>query len=162
MSVAIISKASRYPVQSSDLPLAWLGVYRDPIVFDHEQGRILNNIVLPEPGDNGHAIPDALANTVSLQLPQADYISKVRRIKDYIAARDTYQVNFTDRVEISVPDNSIEAFQSLLRHQPVAYRQRLPQPDGLPDSVALARAVLSRRSRQNCYPADEGHNAART
>jgi para-aminobenzoate synthetase / 4-amino-4-deoxychorismate lyase len=109
------------PIQSSDLPLAWLGVYRDPIVFDHQQDCILNDVVLPDSGDVGHVVPDALADTVSLQLSQEDYVSKVRRIKDYIAAGDTYQVNFTNRVEISVANKSIEAFQSLLRHQPVAY-----------------------------------------
>jgi para-aminobenzoate synthetase/4-amino-4-deoxychorismate lyase len=115
--------------EGSGAPLAWFGIYRDPIVFDHREGCVLNGASLPETWKAVGATPDdAIAGDVMLQLAEDEYVAKVRRIKDYIAAGDTYQVNFTDRVEIEVPRGTV-AFQSLLRHQPVAYSAFLNLPE---------------------------------
>ena len=112
----------------ASLPLASFGVYRDPIVFDHQLGRIQHEASLPAVERHDSLIPTAVADQIALQLSEADYIARVRRIKDYIAAGDTYQVNFTDRVEIAVPPDGAAVFQSLLRHQPVAYSSFLNLP----------------------------------
>ena len=71
---------------------------------------------------------ERLADYVSLQRTAAEYSEKIRRIKEYIRAGETYQVNFTDRVELTLPDTPIAAFGSLLRHQPVAYSAFLNIP----------------------------------
>ena len=119
----------RISLERSSLPLAWLGVYRDPVVFDHLLGQTLNEAVLPEIQVHFDTVPDVFADTVSLQISHEEYTSRVRRIKDYIAAGDTYQVNFTDRVEMDVACSAMSAFQSLSRHQPVAYSAFLNLPD---------------------------------
>jgi para-aminobenzoate synthetase / 4-amino-4-deoxychorismate lyase len=104
-----------------ELPVGWFGVYRDPIVFDHAGGCIEDGKALPF-AQPPTAFPlERLADHVSLQRTAVEYDEKIRKIKEYIRAGETYQVNFTDRVELTLPGTPLAAFASLLRHQPVAY-----------------------------------------
>src|SRR5580704_15078154 len=109
------------PLGPQELPLAWFGVYRDPIVFDHAGGCIEDGNALPFAQPLSDLLVERLADHVSLQRTAAEYDEKIRKIKEYIRAGETYQVNFTDRVELTLPDTPIAAFASLLQHQPVAY-----------------------------------------
>ncbi|HEY8998476.1 MAG TPA: aminodeoxychorismate synthase component I, partial [Edaphobacter sp.] len=52
---------------------------------------------------------------------QADYVEAIARIKRYIEAGDTYQVNFTDAVALRLRQPVEQAFGSLLESQPVSY-----------------------------------------
>jgi len=66
-------------------------------------------------------LPDRLVDDVALTISEEEYCEKIRRIKDYILAGDTYQVNFTDCVDLQISVSAAEAFAILSRHQPVAY-----------------------------------------
>lgn len=105
---------------SQDLPLAWFGVYRKPVVFDHERGCFEGEFTLPFPYSSA-ALPPRFAEAVTLNTSEAEYCAKIRRIQEYIAAGDTYQVNFTDRVNVATDLSPDAAFGSLARQQPVAY-----------------------------------------
>ena len=109
------------PSEPQSLPMAWFGIYRDPLVFHHALGHIEDGGTLPPVQPSTDALPDLLASHLSLQRSATEYAEKIRRIKDYIRAGETYQVNFTDRVELNLPGSPAEAFSSLLCHQPVAY-----------------------------------------
>jgi para-aminobenzoate synthetase/4-amino-4-deoxychorismate lyase len=108
-------------VPQLDVPLAWFGVYEQAIRYDHETGQISGE--LPDiSADNVEASSNRhLLNRVSLRIEPAAYMRNIERIKEYIAAGDTYQVNFTDRVEGALPAGGMDAFEVLLRQQPVAY-----------------------------------------
>jgi para-aminobenzoate synthetase / 4-amino-4-deoxychorismate lyase len=116
------------PLEPQELPLVWFGVYRDPVVFDHVRGCIEKGRSLPLTQSSNEPPLEHLADQVSLQRSAAEYAEKIRRIKDYIRAGDTYQVNFTDCVELTLPTTAAEAFTGLLRHQPVAYSAFLNLP----------------------------------
>jgi para-aminobenzoate synthetase/4-amino-4-deoxychorismate lyase len=66
-------------------------------------------------------VPERFAEHVDLTIAKEDYCAKIRTIKQYIAAGETYQVNFTDRVCVATELSADQAFGALLQQQPVAY-----------------------------------------
>jgi para-aminobenzoate synthetase / 4-amino-4-deoxychorismate lyase len=106
---------------SSDLPLAWFGVYRAPAIYDHATGRLEGASDLPLMEHIAEEVPKRFAKHVDLTIAKEDYCAKIHKIKQYIAAGETYQVNFTDRVCVATKLCSDQAFGALLQQQPVAY-----------------------------------------
>ncbi len=111
-----------------DLPLAWFGVYRDPLIFDHRSGRFEGDSSLLPALSRVGALA-AITGLPLLTLPEEVYCEKIGRIKSYIEAGDTYQVNFTDSVGLEIASSAEEAFAALLRRQPVAYSASLHAGD---------------------------------
>lgn len=104
------------------LPLAWFGIYRKPLTFDHESGCF--DDALPGHFSNDQLHEDAttcFADEVALEIAKEDYCAKIEKIKEYIRSGETYQVNFTTKVHIPVETGPATAFATLLRQQPVAY-----------------------------------------
>ncbi|MEO6816977.1 MAG: aminodeoxychorismate synthase component I [Edaphobacter sp.] len=102
------------------LPLAWFGIYRKPLIFDHETG-VFDSEPLLLAGELVKEAPASFAESVTLAISKADYTAKIERIKEYIAAGETYQVNFTDKVSVHSEISADTAFATLLQQQPVAY-----------------------------------------
>src|SRR5579871_725932 len=109
------------PPLSPQLPLAWFGVYLHPFIFNHAQdsfeGPAPNLSRVPSP----HTIPDTFATNAQLTITEDEYSAKIQRIKNYIEAGDTYQVNFTDSVTAHSPLSPAQAFAALSASQPVSY-----------------------------------------
>ena len=109
------------PPLSPQLPLAWFGVYSHPFIFDHAQGSFegptpdVSSIASPQ------TIPTAFAANAQLSITEDEYSAKIERIKNYIEAGDTYQVNFTDSVTAHTPLSPAQAFAALSASQPVSY-----------------------------------------
>ncbi len=109
------------PPLSPQLPLAWFGVYSHPFIFDHARGSFegpapdLSSVPSP------HTIPDTFAANAQLTITEDEYSAKIERIKNYIEAGDTYQVNFTDSVTARTPLSPAQAFAALSASQPVSY-----------------------------------------
>ena len=102
-------------------PLAWFGIYRKPLIFDHETGRFDADLPLSLPEGPPQKASATFADNVMLAISARDYTAKIERIKQYILAGETYQVNFTNRVSVPSAISSDSAFATLLRQQPVAY-----------------------------------------
>jgi para-aminobenzoate synthetase/4-amino-4-deoxychorismate lyase len=104
------------------LPLAWFGVYETPVVFDHLTGEFVE--AAPEvSAEESFALdgPVADAEELRLEIAEADYLAAIERIESYIEAGDTYQVNFTDAVELRLQCDGAQVFGALLESQPVSY-----------------------------------------
>lgn len=92
-------------------PLAWMAAYDPP------------NVLLLDPS----AIPDlppppGLAETrVSLNVSPEQYGAAIARIRDYIAAGDTYQVNYTCHARFRLECDPLAYFVALARSHPVPY-----------------------------------------
>ncbi|GGA76152.1 aminodeoxychorismate synthase, component I [Edaphobacter acidisoli] len=106
-------------------PLAWFGVYRAPVVFDHERGCFEGGFALPDGADSDVSLPVRFVDAVRLETSEAEYSRKIERIEEYIAAGETYQVNFTDRVRVPCAMRADVAFGVLARQQPVSYAAML-------------------------------------
>jgi para-aminobenzoate synthetase/4-amino-4-deoxychorismate lyase len=102
------------------LPLAWFGIYRKPLIFDHETG-IFDGEPRLLAGEPIKKTPATFANNVALAISREDYTAKIERIKEYIADGETYQVNFTDKVSVRSEITADIAFATLLQQQPVSY-----------------------------------------
>jgi para-aminobenzoate synthetase / 4-amino-4-deoxychorismate lyase len=58
---------------------------------------------------------------VTLGIPKDAYPAAIAKIKEHLAAGDTYQVNFTDRLAFDSPLSPAELFYTLATQQRVAY-----------------------------------------
>jgi para-aminobenzoate synthetase/4-amino-4-deoxychorismate lyase len=109
--------ATRAPLPSS-MPLAWFGLYRHPLVFDHQTGEWEETPLSPLSNIDVSAY--SLTNC-SLRISEAEYVKKIASIKGYIAAGDTYQVNFTDKYTFDFSGSPVACFASLREKQKVGY-----------------------------------------
>ncbi len=103
---------------STNEPIAWFGAYSQPFVFDHATGTFLGPT---PPQADTEPTPAIFTNEATLDIPQSNYEEKIQRIKRYIEAGDTYQVNFTDSVTVNAPHSATASFAALSAAQPVAY-----------------------------------------
>src|SRR5208283_1144718 len=105
-----------------ELPLAWFGVYGEPIVFDHNTGSFSGPPLPPLPTQQAaQCVPAFSEDVIALSLAPEDYRRKIEQIKEQIAAGATYQVNFTDRIHMRSSHSPAELYLALSRQQPVAY-----------------------------------------
>lgn len=120
------------PPKCSALPLAWLGVYKQPLIFEHACGEFNRNggadirdvARAPSPAE-------VIVSDCGLTITESRYASALDRIKQYIAAGDTYQVNFTDELRFRFAGNPAALFTALRAQQPVSYSALLNLGDTL-------------------------------
>ena len=108
------------PSPSVQDPLAHLAAYPAPIVFDHATGTFLT----PPPPLPDKLLLSAHAPSPSaqdLRIPTPDYLAAIEKIEAYIAAGDTYQVNFTDAIQFPTTVSPATLFTTLSQNQSVAY-----------------------------------------
>jgi para-aminobenzoate synthetase component I len=100
---------SKSPDASPCMPALAFGLYDEALVFDHAAGRATLvaadaaglarlRALLPAPGSSPPApLPACSVGPLRPDLDRAAYADAIARIRDYIAAGDVYQVNFTQR-----------------------------------------------------------------
>jgi len=102
-------------------PLAWLGVFREPLIFSHENGKMNG----PWPEGAGHNEPapvgDYQISNLRPSLGREAYTTAIARIKRRIESGDTYQVNFTLKLLFDFSGSPASLYQALRRNQSVAY-----------------------------------------
>ena len=73
--------------------------------------------------------PAGIGN-VQANVDEAQFVDAVKRIRDYIAAGDTYQVNYTYRLRFDAFGSIFALYQRLRARQPVPYGALIGMPDG--------------------------------
>lgn len=96
--------------ERSKTPLLWLGLYDAPRRLTAAEATTF----LDQPG-TGRALD--IVPTLDL----AAYSQAFERIKDLIAAGDTYQVNLTFKARFRLEGDPLALYRDLVRKQPVAY-----------------------------------------
>lgn len=97
--------------------LADLGVYAAPMSFDHLSGA--NNfptLIEPDQEDSAYQLTN-LRPTIE----EDQYCRAIDRILEYIAAGDTYQVNYTFKLHFDFDGSAAHFYRDLRRSQPVPY-----------------------------------------
>lgn len=122
-----------FPVATT-FPLLWFGIYESPIIYNHrlhafesgeqEIARILQQIPVQEDMASFGEIPDIFFN-----LSEKEYENALARIKEYIAAGDTYQVNFTFKLKFQWPHSPADLYCRLRDNQRVSYAALLSLAD---------------------------------
>jgi len=134
------------------IPDLWLGLYDHIIVFDH--GGRTASLLSAEFGNAGRSrdrkaellrtYRQALGNTtgfpepagetapparVSANMNHASYVAAIRRIREYIAAGDVYQINFARRLAAEGVFDPAVLYRTLRRVNPTAYSAFLDTGD---------------------------------
>ncbi len=101
-------------------PYAVLGVFEEPLIVDHQTdahavlGQLTKGVKARD--EQAHAIENLRTN-----IGKDKYLRDVNRIKDYIVAGDTYQVNYTLKLLFDFYGTPSELYKSLRRNQSVSY-----------------------------------------
>ncbi|RKY44031.1 MAG: aminodeoxychorismate synthase component I [Candidatus Omnitrophota bacterium] len=95
-------------------PLAWLGVFKGPLIIEHKKVRPSSNFYLTL--DNSFKLTKA-----NLNMTLSEYTQAVKRIKNYLKKGDTYQVNFTLKYKAKFSGDILKFYLQLRRNQPTPY-----------------------------------------
>lgn len=119
-----IEKLGLLDYSSEKQPLAWFGVYQQPIIYNHAsgelQGRLGQDSITPTP----IILQDELApilDNIHFELDEAEYSQHIHRIKEYICAGDVYQINFTGRYHFTFDGSPVSLYKALKSKQRVPY-----------------------------------------
>jgi para-aminobenzoate synthetase/4-amino-4-deoxychorismate lyase len=116
------------PAQTHDAPLAQVLLFRGYELLSADE---VTSWLAERAGEGSPAgIADVRAN-----VDEAVFTRAIERIRDYIAAGDTYQVNYTYRIRFDAFGSVHALYARLRERQPVPYGALIQLPDG--------RAVLS-------------------
>ena len=88
-----------------EFPLLWFGLYQKPEIID-----------LPKP-----ALPTEYQLKWTPSVSEAEYHQAITKIKEYIALGETYQVNYTLRLNASFSGDAWELFLKLVQAQKADY-----------------------------------------
>ena len=120
----ILAKSfSPKPVKNTaiTLPLADLGVFKTPHIFDHLAQNFMGERgawpVYSEPGPDA----DFVVGNLRLNLKKEKYLEAIRWIKSFIEAGDTYQVNYTLKLLFDFTGSIPAFYKNLRRNQNVSY-----------------------------------------
>ncbi len=102
---AFDSALTTHPVDT--FPLAWFGLYTEgePVAAPAPR----EQTDLPDPTDSSDQLPDWTPS-----LSDEAYHAAIERVRDYIAAGDTYQVNFSFRLHAEAPDDAWALFTRMV------------------------------------------------
>jgi para-aminobenzoate synthetase component 1 len=104
---------SPVPVED-DIGLAdhWLGLYDRPIVFDQESKSKSRSRSKSKRGNSGPLVSS---------FTKREYLEAVRRVKEYIAAGDVYQVNLSQRFSVPMEIDPWDLYLLLRERNPAPY-----------------------------------------
>jgi para-aminobenzoate synthetase/4-amino-4-deoxychorismate lyase len=114
-------------------PLAWFGIYRAPVIFDHATG-VLSGLAageLAEEIDEGDILSGEIGAIHDVEFDQtpADYAAQIARIMEYIRAGDTYQVNYTGRYRFRLSGSPLALYRRLRGKQRISHGAYLSGDD---------------------------------
>jgi para-aminobenzoate synthetase/4-amino-4-deoxychorismate lyase len=108
----------RFLSDASSRPLAVLGVYSEPLIFDHQTGLCSGGAW---PGEEQAAEHSFTCTDLRTSICREEYLLAVEKIQDCIRAGDTYQVNFTLHFDFAFQGSTAAFYRSLRRNQSVCY-----------------------------------------
>ncbi len=133
--------------------LADFGVFPAPTIFEHQSGQF-NSDIFSQNGNKANIdakVEDPSRQTIeNLRLNQEheDYLKNVRRIKAYIEAGDTYQVNYTLKLLFDFKGDPLALFKNLRNNQNVSYGAYLKLGDQIIQS--FSPELFFRKTGNNC------------
>ncbi len=130
---------------AANTPMAMMGVFDQPIIFDHSTNLFLNNKPWPATATeakDGYAINNMLTN-----IGREEYLSAINRVKEYIAAGHTYQVNYTMKLKFDFSGSLADLYHTLRRNQSVSYGAWIRHDNQ--DIMSLSPELFYRTDNEN-------------
>ncbi|HHD64255.1 MAG TPA: aminodeoxychorismate synthase, component I, partial [Desulfobulbaceae bacterium] len=98
--------------------VARLGVFEKPLIFDHLTGRFVEGNDWPKAEST---LSTVKINNLKTNISRQEFLADVEKIGRYIKAGDTYQVNYTFKLDFSFVGSPAVLYRQLRRNQSVAY-----------------------------------------
>ncbi len=121
-------KDNLFNKNNAELPLMFLYVFKPPIIFDHTNNKFINL-----KSDSYLTTNQKPANfnifNHKINISKKEYVTKINKIKSYIAQGDTYQVNFTIKSKFRFSGNPLGLYYRLCKTQKVAYTSFIKTPE---------------------------------
>jgi para-aminobenzoate synthetase/4-amino-4-deoxychorismate lyase len=102
-------------------PLIWMGLFGEPLRLNRDG---ITQFLDTQSGDDVHTV-EARGQTVERER----YLAAIGRVRDYIAAGDVYQINFTFHHRFHLTGDPVSLYRDLRRRQPVAHGALLQGQD---------------------------------
>jgi len=111
---------------NSSFPLAFFYVFDNDkvIIFDHRKDKISQNAEVAEELLKCSSKPVNLKYKIRnphLNISEKEYIEKIKKIKNYISAGDTYQINYTIKLKFTFEGSLLGLYKKLRQTQRVSY-----------------------------------------
>ena len=120
----ILAKSFKSRISSENpnglLPMADLGVFKKPLIYDHLTASFQGAGSLPTGNVSESGTAFSIDN-LRLNQEREEYLEAISRIKSYIEAGDTYQVNYTLKLLFDFAGSISEFYCSMRRNQSVSY-----------------------------------------
>jgi len=102
----------------SDTVVVRLGVFKKQLIFDHAGESFLGGAGWPV-GEDRLSTSDI--DNLQTNISRQEFLAGIDAIKQYIQAGDTYQVNYTFKLDFSFTGSSAALYRQLRNNQSVAY-----------------------------------------
>jgi para-aminobenzoate synthetase/4-amino-4-deoxychorismate lyase len=102
-------------------PLIWMGLFGEPLRLGREE---MERFLDGQNAADAHQV-EFLDQTVERER----YLEAIGRVRDYIAAGDVYQINYTFHHRFRLTGDPVSLYRDLRRRQPVAHGALLRGPD---------------------------------
>ncbi len=126
-------------------PLAVLGVFDEPVIFDHSNKQFLNN--KPWPSSSTKDKGSYEISNMQTNIGREEYLSAIDRIKQYILAGHTYQVNYTMKLNFDFSGSVVDLYHTLRRNQSVSYGAWIRHDKQ--DIISLSPELFYRADKEN-------------
>jgi len=120
----------RLPSTTEDdlgLPDCWFGFYNEVLTFDHQRRQSWwtrlrkSSPTVAEAGSPRNGNPPLPPTTLRSNFTRQQYAERIRRVKEYIAAGDVYQVNLSQRFQCAVSVSPTQLYLALRAANPSPY-----------------------------------------
>ena len=106
-------------IPPSQQPIAFFGVYKQPLIFNHRNGEFVNN--RSEYSQKPFTSSPLRLASPSLEITKEYYIKNLEMIRTQIKTGNTYQINFTSRYLFDVNRSPFSFYQHLKKKQRISY-----------------------------------------
>jgi len=129
-------------------PLARLGVFTEPHIFNHRTGRFSGAGPWPTKPVSAEKSSACAVNNLRPNLEQTAYLSAISRIKKYIESGDTYQVNYTFKLLFDLAGSPHALYRTLRRNQSVSFAAYIRS--GSQHIMSFSPELFFRREGNRC------------
>jgi para-aminobenzoate synthetase/4-amino-4-deoxychorismate lyase len=110
------------PFAATGQPIAWIGIYRKPALYNHLTGDFEKlDIETANQYDIASSPGEFFLKQTGFSLAKENYGKKIAKVKEYIAAGDVYQLNFTGKYRFEFAGSTWALYEELKQKQPVSY-----------------------------------------
>jgi para-aminobenzoate synthetase / 4-amino-4-deoxychorismate lyase len=131
------------------LPLADLGVFAKPHIFDHQSQSFTGEKEAWPISDAPVSEQEFVVNNLHLNLGKEEYLEAIHQIKSYIEAGDTYQVNYTLKLRFDFSGSFPAFYNNLRRNQNVSYGGLIKNNNTM--ILSFSPELFFRKQKDNIY-----------